>query len=202
MSGYLENTVPASATDAQDWARKHTSPRGKLADWLPDLLDERRVELAIPDPVFTVEAVYDRILLWQITQHQGDTYVKGGKIVMSEIAKAREKEQAPVGIIVSAGMVALDHLRSNGMDLGHAVMFVRLSPWRPPIEMPDGQQVRVVCCRTGDICGSMELPAMRAEGKAKTVVEKTEDGESYHVVRLEGDTSTARPEVPAIGEEY
>jgi hypothetical protein len=202
MPNYLENTVPKSALEAKDWAKEHTSPRGKLAPWIPDLLDQRRVELSIPDPVFTVEAVYDRLLLWQISASEDEHFIKGGQIIKPNEAAEREKQQAPIGIVVSAGLGALDHLKCNGMDLGHTVMFVRLSPWRPPIDMPNGQQVRVVCCRSGDICGSLEIPRLREAGTLRTDVVAFDDGDIQHVLREEGKP-LLRPMVPGnIGEEY
>lgn len=185
--------------ELEEWAKQNISEPGALG--LPDLLDERRIEYAMPDEVFKIEAVWDRVYLWQVSESKGDTFIDGGVIAMPETAKERVKQATPQGIIVSAGLPALDYLVSNGLGLGHHVAFVRLSPYRLPIKLPGGREAYVVICRPGDICGSLDLPRLRREDGYTTEVQVDKDGDAYHVMRAGGDR-LLRPQVPAIGEEY
>lgn len=129
------------------------APPGALG--LPKLLDERRLKYHIPDSAFTMQAAYDRILVWQLFLEKetfGDT-----SIIMPNRAKAREKDEAPRGIVVSAGLKALDDLRTNGMDLGHVINFIRLAPWRMPFDHINATELKLIVCRSGDVVSSDDL---------------------------------------------
>lgn len=134
------------------------SPPGALG--LPLLIEQRRLRYGIVDSCFAVQAAYDRILVFQIEPEwaQGETY-GSGPIVMTETARRRSKEEAPRGVIVSAGLKALDNLSSNGMTLGHIVHFLRLHPWRLPVDLIDGIPEHLIILRDGDIVGSEDLAA-------------------------------------------
>lgn len=47
-----------------DSIRARMSPKGELG--IPELLDERRLEHGIPDGAFSMECLFDRILVFQI----------------------------------------------------------------------------------------------------------------------------------------
>jgi hypothetical protein len=169
---------------------KRMSPPGTLG--LPPLLDERRLRYGMCDAVFAAQAAYDRILLFQIDPSfsDGEKYGDTG-IYMPDSAKRRVREEAPRGVIVSAGLRALDSLRSNGMDLGHIVSFVRLSPWRLPVDMIAGAPVYVLILRDSDIVGSEDTAAaLRAGG---LVIEAKPD-HSY--------IGRGVPSLPKIGDDY
>lgn len=127
-----------------------------LALGLPAKLEARRKEYGIPVGAFGMQAMFDRVLIWQISDHQGDTF-KGTSIVMSERSKARTREEAPRGVIVSAGLRALDFLRTNGSDIGNIVRFVRLSPWRMPVDFVDAKEVHLMVIRAGDIIADEDI---------------------------------------------
>lgn len=134
---------------------KSMTPRGLLG--LPKLLEERRWAYGITDGAFQRQAAFARVFLWQIPMQSGDTYNPDSKIVMAETTKQREKNKAPYGIVISAGLLALDSLRSNGIDLGHKVLFAHTAPYHIRYDVIDGQEMHLVILNAGDIIGSEDL---------------------------------------------
>lgn len=134
---------------------KNMSPKGLLG--LPKLLEERRWEFGITDGAFQRQAAFARVFLWQIPMQSGDTYNPESKIVMAESTKQREKNKAPYGIVISAGLLALDSLRSNGIDLGHKVLFAHTAPYHIRYDVIDGLEQHLVILNAGDIIGSEDL---------------------------------------------
>lgn len=143
---------------------KRQAKPGKLG--LPMLLDERRIKYAIPDEAFDFQCAFDRILVYQVPLYDGNTYGKDSLIQMAATTQRRLKEEAPRGVIVSAGLSAMDTLASNGMQVGHIVRFVRMAPWVMPIAKIEGYDLSVLVLRDGDIIASEDL---MSELKSKTV---------------------------------
>lgn len=149
---------------------------------LHPLLAKRRREAHIPDGAFKMHAVYDRVLLWQPFLERetvGDT-----KIILSARGKSREREEAPRGIIVSAGLGALDQIRSHGMDLGHYVNFIRLAPWRLPVDTVYGKELHLLVLRAGDLIASEDL--MRALNDGTCTIRWNEETGQHQYVDASG----------------
>jgi hypothetical protein len=188
----------AAKNVADEWA-KHVAPKGALG--LPALLDERRIEYGIVDAAFSSEAVFDRIYVWQVDRQEGDTY-EGTSILRPDSAKDRHRTEAAYGIIVSAGMAALDHLRSNGIDLGHLVKFIRSSPWRMYIGNVAGIEVPpLMVMRDGDLVSSDDLARLRRAGKVQTVAVPVTNGSIEHRIQNPDGTSTAAS-MPWMSDDY
>jgi len=135
--------------------RKRMSPPGALG--LPKLLDERRLEYGITDGAFSRQAVFDRVYLWQIPMQKGDKFESDSLIHMPESVQQREKSRAPQGIIVSAGLRALDQLRSHGVDLGHKILFCHAAPYHIRYDSVLGLEQHLIIVLAGDIIGSEDL---------------------------------------------
>lgn len=135
---------------------QRVSPPGALG--LPPTLDAARCSHGIPDEAFRTQAAFERVLIWQLPSLEmgGDTY-GGGPILMAETTKARDRYQAPRGVLVSAGLKALDALRSHGMDLGHVVTFLHMAPWKYRVGFVKGQEQSLLVLQVGDIMGSETL---------------------------------------------
>lgn len=123
---------------------------------LPTLLDERRREYGITDGAFKFQASFDRVFIWQIAMQKGDKF-EGSLIHMAESTQQRERNKAPHGIVVSAGLLALDTLRSNGIDLGHRVLFAHSAPYHIRYDVIEGQEHHLIILTAGDIIGSEDL---------------------------------------------
>jgi len=170
---------------------------------LPPLLEQRRLQYLIPNGAFAQRAMYDRMLLWQIPYYlvnYGDTL-----IAMPETGKSRTKDEAPRGVIVTAGLQALDILHDHGSGLGNIVKFIRLAPWRLPCDMIGGKEDHLLILRCGDLIADEDLEHKLRSREWAVRCEKRTDKEGRPVTAhvLVSDKGIARnPQVPFIAEEY
>jgi hypothetical protein len=170
---------------------------------LPPLLEQRRLEYLIPNGAFFQRAMYDRILLWQIPyylKNYGDT-----QIVMPETGKDRTKAEAPRGIILTAGLQALDVLHDHGSGLGNIVKFIRLAPWRLPCDMIAGKEEYLIILRCGDLIADEDLEQKLRKREWAVRCERRKDKEGNLVtahVLVTDDGIARNPQVPFIAEEY
>lgn len=181
------------AKEAKLWVRQNQKP-GVFG--LPPLLEARRLEYGIPDGTFKLAGMYGRILVWQIPQDEGDTF-KGTSIIKTERTKDNDRARAPRGIIVAAGLSALDYLRSNGSDLGHIVSFVRLSPYELQVDIVGRgipQEVKIL--QAGDIIADEDLCTALRSGECSIVCE---DG--VHKYR-DKNGQIWRPQDPRLAADY
>src|SRR5262245_56980982 len=96
-------------------------PRGTFN--IPMLLDERRFAYGIPNGAFAQYPAFDKVYIWQIPTKERRTYAQDGQLVMPDAVVSADRNTAPRGIIVSAGLQAMDSLRSTGIDLSYIVRF-------------------------------------------------------------------------------
>lgn len=179
--------------------RARMSPPGKIPA-IPPLLERRRLEFGITDGAFDHQCAYDRILVHQLPRETGEKY-EGTQIIMPETGKARRRADTPRGIVVSAGLRALDNLRSNGIDLGHIVSFIQMAPWRIKCDVfGAGRERYLLVLRDGDIIGSEDTRKAIAEGKC-FINRRIDNGVATHVFTDEnGDTWN--PQMPWISDDY
>lgn len=181
------------ARDAE--LRKQMAPAGALG--LPKLLDERRLEYGIPDNAFEDAPAFDVVFVRQIEKLAYKPVLEGGMIVAPEQTAARETQEASEGILIAAGLKALDSLRSNGIDLGHMVRFIKLAPWRMETGKVGGKPHYVLVLRAGDIVASRDVRSLVRSG---FYVEKYDADNGQHIY-VGKDGSVLRPEIPWISED-
>jgi hypothetical protein len=172
------------------------TPPGGIPGLCP-LLEARRFTHGIPNGAFKTQAAFDVCFVHQVSRFETETYGTT-KIVMPKTAKKRVDEETPRGVLVSAGLQALDHLRSNGIDLGHMVSLIRMAPWRMPIDNVLGAEQYVLILRTGDITGSEDLREALAAGKCR--IEFNKETRQHIYVDEQGQPWT--PTVPFLPEDY
>lgn len=160
------------AARLREEALKHISPLQSPPCRMPKLLNERREKYLIIDQMFEYPAMYDRILVQQISLHGESDTKGGGLIVMPETTKEREKNAACLGIIVGAGLQALDELKSNGSDLGHIVAFVQWAVYRLPVFTIAGRDFHLLVLKAGDIVADCDLFRLRNEQNVRVVERK------------------------------
>jgi len=204
-----EKEAAAAASAALKDMSDACSPAGELG--LTPYLDIVRVQRSIPDMCFEVVPCYDRLFVWQVGRaDERETYHKDGLIVMPEGTKKRVHQETPQGIVVGAGLKALDNLRTNGIDLGHHITFIRLAPYRIPVGTYGGQEFHLVVMSAGDVVGSAELSLAIKQGWAKRA--QTDGDEPFthwdfseapeDEPAFAGCRTQLRPQVPFIGEDY
>ena len=175
-----------------DAIQKGMAKKGALK--LPPLLDERRLHYLIPDQAFEFQPLSDRVLVAQLDDGPEDNkFIKGGLIEMTQQAQSRKEGESPRGIIVGAGLLALDALRSNGVDLGHIVCFTSQMPWTLPCgrvgEGGDSIEYKLFQMVVADISGSLDTRKMIVSGELEVVQHVRDDGVTeHHYKTKEGKT--------------
>lgn len=177
-----------------------------MGDRIPPLL-RRRIEMLkgtkfeMSEETFrratSCQAVFDRVLLWQWPEPwYGGTKFHGTDIDKPESTLARQGYDTPRGIIVSAGLNALDVLRSQGMDVGHVVHFCVNSLHRRPLDDHDSKHLALL--RVGDIIDSEDLADAIDKSLCSIEVVNTEKGPEHRVVGPAG--APWSPQLPWIEE--
>lgn len=133
---------------------------------IPPLLEQRRIEANIPDGFFEFQMAFDRILIFQLSQDQGETY-GDTLIIKPEAVAAVQHREAPKGVLVGAGLRALDNLKSNGIDVGHVITFINNAPWHMRLGNIKGHDYYGLVMRDGDITGSEDLATNLQEGNER-----------------------------------
>lgn len=181
--------------DADSALAKSLKPPGHFAQ-LPPLLEERRLQYKIPNGMFTRQACFDWIYLWQVPEHEGGTGKIGeGLLYAPDTGASRMKEEAPCGIICSAGLQALDHLRSNGMDLGHKIQFVKMAPCRILADIIEGKWLYGIVIRDGDVMSSFDLAEEQRQQRVRASRKQWNDGVERHYYH-NGNGEPYQPTVP------
>lgn len=168
-----------SAVKQVEALREHISPLESPPVPMPRLLNERRHKYLIPDEAFEYAATFDRVLIWQVSRHEEGK--KGGLIYMPDTTDMREREQACLGIVVAAGLRALDELKSHGVDLGHLVAHARNVIFRLPFATIGGKDCHLVVLTAGEIIASCDLALLRKEKRVRVIEKKLEDGSVEHL---------------------
>ena len=117
---------------------------------------------------------FDRVLVFMIPSQDaewknGSLVYKGTNTQVIDSVKDKMERTAPRGVIVSAGLKALEQLRSNGIDVGHTVVYLRLSPYRPPVGYENRQLRHLNSIRAGDLMFSEDTGRLLREGKIRRV---------------------------------
>ena len=174
--------------------QSHMSPPGKLG--LTALLDKRRLQYGLVDELFGIQAVFDRVYVAQIPGRGAKETYGNTTILKTQITKAREEFECPRGILISAGLGAMDTLASNGIALGHVVTLLRQSPWRMEMAEIAGDVKKILVLRAGDLSGSEDLALSLRHGEAELVYQDDE-----HVF-VDPDGTPWKPSTPYISPEY
>jgi hypothetical protein len=149
---------------------------------LGPLVDAKRWKYGIPDIAFFNQApAFNKILVAQIPETGEETdFYSGTKILKTEVAKKRDHVEAPRGVLVSAGLQALDELRSNGIDIGHTIGFTRLAPFRRRCGVIAGQPIQLIVLVAGDVVDSEDLGYHYKRRSCRIVAKPNDQGVMIH----------------------
>jgi len=167
---------------------------------LPPLLERRRKEHLVPNGCFREQPMFDWVHLYQLgdSDEVGPKTYAGTSIHMPDRSRDTARDESPRGLLVAAGPLAMDELRSNGCDIGHIVRFIRLAPFRIIVDNVLGRDFTILVMRSGSITASQDLEDAKREGRAKLVhsnVGTKDKPEWQHVWQIK-DKKTAKPRKP------
>lgn len=132
-------------------------------DWYPnELIKKRCQEWSIPMPSFW--PMDNNCLVWRLPPMD---VTRGGIIVPDDNQSPHIK-----GILMAMGPRAMDVLKSNGIDVGHTVVFARFAGWEAHDHSnTKSLEAQFIMLKDRDIIGSDELREELASGKAQYVLE-------------------------------
>lgn len=146
---------------------------------IPPLLDNKRRKYGIPLSAFTSQPMFDQILVWQIPVDESKTY-GDSKLVKTDTTLKAELTEAPRGIIVAAGLTALDQLASHGCGIGHTIYFYQIAPLRMRLPPLAGKTPSLVMIQARYVFGSEELAEGLKNRKVRTISRENADGVQEH----------------------
>lgn len=154
---------------------------------IPEILEQRRMEYGIPNGAFESYPSFDKVYIWQIPlPGQGtDKWAEDGVILKPETTQHAERNSAPRGIVVSAGLQAMDSLYSSGIGIGHIVRFKKLSPFIMPVAIIEGKQFNVYVIRDGDIEASEDM-ASELHAKRISIKNVSDKGYDWRIAAADG----------------
>ena len=141
-------------------------------DAIPPLLEKRVNELDIP--AWPGQACFERVIIYRIPDEESASEKTEGGLWKAPSRVDIDKDRSPRGVVVSAGLEAMDVLVSNGMQLGELVWFAPHVPFRFVVGRKNNQDIQFYFMNVGDIVLSEDLLQRVADGDAKlTKVGKT-----------------------------
>ena len=149
---------------------------------ISELLEKQRQQHLIPTGCFGTRPVFDWVHVYQIgDKDRVELYETYGasKIVMPENYREARRDQACRGVLLAAGPAALDMLRTNGIEVGHTVRFVKFSPFRLLGDYVRSKEFWFLAMRAESIESSETLEQEIREKKAEVIWDATF---SQHVV--------------------
>jgi len=133
--------------------------------------------------------IYDRIYVYPMAGKDQDEKIAGSKLFKP--TSVINKYDAARGVIVKAGIGALEQMWSHGIELGHIVWVARLSPWERKYE-GGGSEHKVLVLRASELVASEDLEMDILDG---AVSFELVDGQLRYVGRdrTDPEESTAGP---------
>src|SRR5262249_34377926 len=139
----LPNQRPPWAADRD---RGSSSPLGKGAKAVTKL-DERRKQYGIPATPYL--PMGKNVLVFRLPD---ELKTAGGLYVPAAHAEVKSK-----GVLVAAGLAALDALSDALIEIGDLVWFGRFAGWEKEIERRDGDEgKKILAMKVEDILGSID----------------------------------------------
>lgn len=137
--------------------RERMSPEGALK--LPPKLEAARLKHGIPDGFFRTAAGFDRIFVFPLDPFDQDEKIPGTSLYRPQLTKQKDLQEGYRGVLISAGLTAMDRLMSHGYELGDVVMTNKNVPFARRVEQLEGFDMFVLVMRDGDLAGNETLQA-------------------------------------------
>jgi hypothetical protein len=134
-------------------------------DAIPPLLEKRVNELNIP--AWPGQACFERVIIYRIPDEESASEKTEGGLWKAPSRVDIDKDRSPRGVVVSAGLAAMDVLVSNGMQLGELVWFAPHVPFRFVVGRKNNQDIQFYFMNVGDIVLSEDILQRAVDGDLK-----------------------------------
>ncbi len=165
--------------------KERMSPPGALH--LPPLLEAARLKHGIPDGFFRSQAAFDRIYVFPLDPEDDDEKIKGTNLFKAKLTKLKDKQEGSRGVLISAGLTALDRLMSHGIELGHVITTNKNVPFARRCEEILGVPMFFLVMREADLAGSETLAEDLLAGRKRIVEVGDETGYQHQVATVTED---------------
>jgi hypothetical protein len=174
-----------NAKQRTEQIKARMSPPGALR--LPPLLEAQRLEWGITDAFFKSQPAFDRIFVFPIDKFNREETYGGTSIIMPNMTKQRDLQEGRRGVLIGAGLTAMDRLMSHGIELGHIVTTNKNVPFVETCERFPKFDMYYLMMRDGDLAGSETLVEEIRAGKKRIVDVGDETGYQHQVAEVRED---------------
>jgi hypothetical protein len=158
------------------------------------LLEQRIKEYNIP--AIPGQVSFDRILVYMLKIEENNT-IKGSTLFIPE-EYSKKGKKTNRGIIVNAGPLALDILRSNGMELGDIVLTPRYGEWTHTVEQSlntETNSVEEVSFQLARVCDvAWDEDQLKRQEAGELVLESRDGKHQFSVNRVDLNDTFANNE--------
>jgi chaperonin GroES len=142
-------------------------------------LNERRTAYSIPDlPYLPMGKV---VLVFRMPSAEKSA----GGIYIPET----DREPKPIGVLLAAGLQALDVLRDHLVEIGDIVWFGKFAGWEHEVKrIAEGKGEQVLQLKVDDILGSVD--ALERMGSSHALGFDDQEGEHYYEERKRNGNGT------------
>ena len=119
-------------------------------------------------PPWPGQALFERVLIYIVPSEEeaSETFAPGGAIIKPDTKREIDKARSPRGVIVSAGLAAMDILRGNGMQVGEVVRVAPFVPYRYDCgKDSEGRPIEFMFCNVADVVLSEDILQRLADGE-------------------------------------
>lgn len=164
----LEDPELRKARERTELIKQHMSPAGALG--LPARLEAARLKYGITDAFFKVQASFDRIFVFPLSLDDGEKAEKtAGGIFKPQTTKLRDLQEGNRGVLISAGLTAMDRLMSHGYELGDIVITNKNVPFARRCETIGVEALHYLVMREADLAGNESQMERIREGRERIV---------------------------------
>jgi hypothetical protein len=163
----LRDTERDAAIKRTKLIKERMSPPGALG--LPEKLEAARLKHGIPDGFFKYIAGFDRIFVFPLDPFDQDEKIPGSSLYRAQTTKQKDMQEGFRGVLISAGLTAMDRLMSHGYELGDIVMTNKNVPFARRMELLEGEPMFVLVMRDGDLAGNETLQDDIRAGRRRVV---------------------------------
>ena len=147
------DTELEQAKKRTEMIKKRMSPPGALR--LAPLLEAQRLRWGIPDGFFKTQAAFDRIFVFPLDQFDDDEkFAPGSPILRPKLTKMKDLQEGNRGVLISAGLTAMDRLMSHGYELGDIVITNKNVPFARRCESIGEEALHYLVMREADLAGN------------------------------------------------